>query len=224
MNKTFNILIATTGRESLQKMIDSLIDQLTENDCITIVYDGYSTIPLFNFRDLKCKIYQYYESEKLGYWGHGIRNKYATLLEKKDFIMHADDDDIYSPDTFNKIRELCNDNEILYIGKFDCKGTILPIDNIIKKGNIGTPCGIIPYNINSQAEWKLQYGGDGIFYEDLEKISKNIIFLDICMYKVTVDTYNLFLLEEEKKEKERIIKERIENEKRIKFYAIKYRR
>jgi hypothetical protein len=204
---TFNILIATTGRDSLQRMIDSLICQLTENDCLTIVYDGCSTIPIFNFQNASCRINQYFEPEKLGFWGHGIRNKYANLLEKKDFIMHADDDDIYLPNTFNKLRELCIDNETLYIGKFDNKGVLIPRDNTIRINNIGTPCGIIPYNINSKSEWKLQHGGDGMFYENLAILSKNIIHLDICMYKVTSDSNDVLILEQQK---------------RIKFFANKY--
>jgi hypothetical protein len=209
MSLTFNILIATTGRDSLQRMIDSLICQLSENDCLTIVYDGCSTIPIFNFTTAICKINQFCEPEKLGYWGHSIRNKYANLLEKKDFIMHADDDDIYLPDTFNKLRELCIDNDTLYIGKFDNKGILIPRDDTIRVNNIGTPCGIIPYNINSKSEWKLEHGGDGIFYENIAKISKNIIHLDICMYKVTSDSNDLLIKEQQN---------------RIKFFASKYKR
>jgi len=181
---TFNILIATTGRESLQKMLDSLLYQLTENDCLTIVYDGLSSIPTFNFATAYCRINQFCEPEKLGYWGHGIRNKYANLLEKKDFIMHADDDDIYLPNSFDKLRELCVNTETLYIGKVIYNNTNIPIDNIIKLGNISTQNGIIPYKLNSKSEWKLQYGGDGIFYENLSKISNNIVFLDVVIYKL----------------------------------------
>jgi hypothetical protein len=181
---TFNILIATTGRESLQTMLDSLLCQLTENDCLTIVYDGLSSIPTFNLSKSVCKINKFYETEKLGYWGHGIRNKYAKLLEKKDFVMHADDDDIYLPDIFNKLRELCVNPETLYIGKVIYNNTNIPIDNKIIRGNISTQNGIIPYDLNSKSEWELVYGGDGIYYENLSKISNNIIFLDVVIYKL----------------------------------------
>jgi hypothetical protein len=181
---TFNILIATTGRESLQTMLDSLLYQLTENDCLTIVYDGLSIIPKFNLSQSVCKINQFCEPEKLGYWGHGIRNKYAKLLEKRNFIMHADDDDIYLPDTFNKLRELCVNPETLYIGKVIYNNTNIPLDNKIIRGNISTQNGIIPYDLNSKSEWELVYGGDGIYYENLSKISNNIIFLDIVIYKL----------------------------------------
>jgi hypothetical protein len=181
---TFNILIATTGRESLQTMLDSLLYQLTENDCLTIVYDGLSSMPTFNLSTSVCKINQFCEPEKLGYWGHGIRNKYAKLLEKKDFIMHADDDDIYLPDIFSKLRELCINTETLYIGKIIYNNTNIPIDNKIIRGNISTQNGIIPYELNSKSEWELVYGGDGIYYENLSKISNNIIFLDVVIYKL----------------------------------------
>lgn len=110
---TFNILIATVGRPSLQNIINSLNDQLNSNDCLTIVYDNTCIIPIFDISKLKCKLVQYCEPTKLGFWGHGIRNKYSNLLEKKDFILHADDDDIYSKDSIEYLRKKCIDLDTL---------------------------------------------------------------------------------------------------------------
>jgi hypothetical protein len=190
MTKTFNVLIATIARPSLQNMINSLAPQLKEDDCLTIVFDGHSSIPNFNLSQMKCKIHQYFEPIALGHYGHGIRNKYASLLEKRDFVMHADDDDIYLPNSFDQLRNLCTDSDVLYIGKisFSTFKLILPPDNSIRQNSIGTPCGIIPFENNKKSLWELRYGGDGGFYINLAKISPKIEYLELIMYLATPST------------------------------------
>ena len=184
----FNVLIATIGKPELQQMLDSLSPQLDTHDCVTIVFDGHLEIPSFNFDNFKCPVKLFNEPVALGYWGHGIRNKYAPLLENRDFIMHADDDDIYTDFAFSKLRQECADNTILYIGQMQRVGirkylVILPTIQQIKVGQVGTPMGIIPYKLNTEGTWSLYHGGDGEFYM---QISKNIpvVFLDILIYIV----------------------------------------
>ena len=136
MSFSFNVLIATVGRPILQRMLDSLYDELNEIDCLTIVYDGHKTIPSFDLSKFKCKIIQYYEPIPLGHWGHGIRNKYASLLEKRDFVMHADDDDSYIKNSFNNLRNLIKSNDILYVTKMIIlPKNIIPYNNHIYIGN-----------------------------------------------------------------------------------------
>ena len=180
-NKTFNCLIATTGRKSLQHMINSITHQLLENDCLTIVYDGYSSIPYFDLSNAKCKVVQYFEPKALGFWGHGIRNKYATLIEHRDFVVHADDDDEYTSDAFEYLRNICNDDKVLYVALFN--HGIKKYGSSVKEGSIGTPCGIIPYDFNMSSKWLDRVGGDGAFYEDL-KAKFPVVLLNHVIYTV----------------------------------------
>jgi hypothetical protein len=164
-------------------MLNSLLPQLTKDDCLTLVFDGHSSIPKFDLSLAKCKVNQYYEPTALKYWGHGIRNKYASLLEKRDFILHADDDDTYVYDAFNYLRNVCNCNNNLYITLMKSKSGIF--GRKIKENSIGTPCGVIPYEYNKKSEFLPRYGGDGAFYEKLEKLyPNNIKFLDKIIYLV----------------------------------------
>ncbi len=105
---TFHILITSIGRPQLVRQINSLIPQLNENDHITIVFDGVDIMKL-DTKKAKCKIHLYKENKKLGFWGHAIRNKYAKLIEKTDFVLHADDDDYYLDNVFNRLRKKCKD-------------------------------------------------------------------------------------------------------------------
>jgi hypothetical protein len=184
---TFNILIASIGRESVKNMLYSLKNQLTEQDCITLVFDG--VIPNFEIdtSDYLCKVYIYYETTNLGYWGHGIRNKYNPILEKRDFVLHADDDDIYLTNSFKLLRRDCADKNCLYVAKMNFRpweDRCVPETNEIKIGNIGTPCGIIPYKLNIKGKFGEFHGGDFLFYESISRDTSNIIFFDHIIYQI----------------------------------------
>lgn len=184
-NFTFNVLIATVGRPTLQNMLDSLSPQLLESDCLTIVFDGNSRIPSgFDYSKFKCKLNLFNEPSALKYWGHGIRNKYANLLEKKDFIMHADDDDIYTPQAFHIIRSTIMNNSTLYFFKMLFDNSAWPLHHNCKEGNIGTPCGIIPYDLNKKGIWLNRYGGDGAFYEQILQQVNDVVYSDDFIYIV----------------------------------------
>jgi hypothetical protein len=182
---SFQILIATLGRPQLQQMLDSVLSQLSEEDQLTIVFDGKTDIPIFNLSSAKCSIRQYCEPTPLGYFGHGIRTKYANILEKRDFVMHLDDDDYLVPGSIQKLKQLCCDPNILYISRMTCNhGTVIvprPGTTTVQTGNIGTPCGIIPFELNKKAEWLRRFGGDGAFYEKIASMTRFKI-LDIIHY------------------------------------------
>jgi hypothetical protein len=180
---TFNILIATVGRKTLENLIDSLRNQLTKYDCISIVFDNNTIRDIKNINNLDCKVMIYNEKSKLGYWGHGIRNKYSKIIEKRDFIMHADDDDTYFEDVFDKLRKECSDKNIVYISKIIKENQIIPQNGKkIGLGNISTQCGIIPYEYNKYGTWAYFYGGDARFYMDLKSKTR--------MKIINVYTYN----------------------------------
>ena len=109
-------------------MLDSLSPQLLPHDALTIVYDGHTDIPvaLANVSAFQCPVYQHCEPVALGYWGHGIRNKYASLLSPRDFVMHADDDDVYTPYTFDWLRRHC-DRKVIATKEHDPPHTVYVI-------------------------------------------------------------------------------------------------
>jgi len=201
---SFHVLIATTGRSSLVYMLNSLLSQFTSRDHVTIVFDGVSEVPaslLASSREYRrfheegrsvAQIHVFCEPVALGFWGHGVRNKYASLLEPRtDFVMHADDDDVYVAGAFDKLRCHCaTDLNRLYVAKMinDRTKERHPQSNQLRVfvGNIGTPCGIIPFKWNADSEWEYVHGGDGRFYIKLfEKYGKSAMFLsDLLLYIV----------------------------------------
>ena len=201
-NPTFHILIATAGRKTLKNLLNSLKTELTNRDSITIVFDGEnsktkSEISPEWFLGHKANINIIEQIPNLGFWGHGIRNKYQSVLSPKcTFIMHADDDDIYINGSFNKLRKLCKDSNTLYIARMeriyensDKQKEIIPTINetkLIKLGNIGTPNGIVPTAIAEKGEWGNFYGGDFHYFDRVKNFANNVVFLDDIIYTVTV--------------------------------------
>ena len=188
----FNVLIATIGRPSLQRMLNSLLPQLQETDHLTVVFDGHSNVPLFDFSLGKCQIHQYSEPTALGQFGHGIRNKYAPLLFPTTFVMHADDDDMYISNIFDKLRQRCTDGDTLYVMQMQklTNGFKIPDQKVIAIGCIGIPCGIIPYNLNTLGTWGPKAGGDGEFYVTISKSAKHIDYLCESGYLIELSHNN----------------------------------
>jgi len=185
-NYSYHILLATIGKKSIFNILMMLKKQLLKTDFLTIVFDGVeksNNIDLIKdfCKDFTCNITIILEKQNLGYWGHGIRNKYNNL--EGDFIYHIDDDDIIFENTFDIIRKHCVDNNIIYLFKIQLENnTIVWKNKIIKEGEISTQSGIIPMHINKNGYWTLRYGGDFDYYNNLSK-DYNIIFIDKLIYK-----------------------------------------
>ena len=183
--KTFHILIATIGKLSILRMLHSLKNELLEKDYLTIVFDGtnhnYEIIKKYIEEQFICNTNIILEKENLGFWGHGIRNKYKDL--EGDFIYHCDDDDIILEGSFKKIRNICIHKDTIYLFKIQTEnGNIIWKKKNINLTEISTQSGIIPKEINKEGHWALKYGGDYHFYKDITKNNK-VLYINILIYK-----------------------------------------
>jgi len=199
---TFHILIATAGRSSLKNLLDSLKDELTEQDAITIVFDGadaekksgYDESWFLGHRSthmIKTQV----PNLGAGIGGEPVRTKYQTTLKPETtYIMYADDDDTYIKGSFETLRTLCKNPEVLYIAKMnyaDKPGLVIPRQNKeIIQNDIGTPNGIVPFKYAGKAEWGMRYGGDFDFYNALKNEVEDLVFLDLIIYTVATSRYN----------------------------------
>ena len=181
---TFNILITTIARPSLTRMVDSIWPQLNEGDFLTIVADCKlrQVIPLIQgaIDNATCTIELIQNFAPRGYFGHGSRNVWQNNL-RGDFIMNADDDDVYTPDAMQIVRQHCTQQK-LYIFRMLYNTIEMPRNHAIELCNIGTPCGIIP-NTHDLPIWGLRHGGDFDFYNELSK-HVDFEFVDKVIYKV----------------------------------------
>ena len=182
---TFHVLIASIGRPTLKRLLDSL-RQLGRRDAITIVFDGCSrNIEPEWLQGHKATITIVEQKPNLGFWGHEIRNQYqGKLTPECTFVMHADDDDEYIPESFVTLRRLCTDPDTLYISKMKSGDQIIPRQNAkIRLADIGTPNGIIPTLVTRCGYWGHFYGGDFYYYNSVQRYCPTV-FLDAIVYQV----------------------------------------
>lgn len=184
-NFSYHILLATIGKDTIFNILNTLKNQLYEIDYLTIVFDGQKSKNIDSIKkytsQFKCNVNIIVEKNNLGYWGHGIRNKYNNL--EGDFIYHIDDDDMLYDDSFDIIRKYCNDINVIYIFKIMLKNnSIIWKTEKIKYANISTQSGVIPMHINKEGHWELKYGGDFEFYKNLSN-KYNFLFIDKLIYK-----------------------------------------
>src|SRR5262245_16362196 len=91
---SLHVLLATIGRSSLIRMLKSLQFQLQSSDYLTVVFDAQDVDGVYSqteeiLKEFSCHYNIIMEPTNLGFWGHGVRNKYNQL--QGDFILHADD-------------------------------------------------------------------------------------------------------------------------------------
>lgn len=182
---SINVLLTTIGREELKtRMLPSVVNQLNENDYLTVISDinhrfVSECLSEFNF---KCTVSHIMNNVQLGFWGHGSRTKYQNNL-LGDFIMNADDDDRYVDNAFDVVRNIALDKNTLYLFRVKNQEWLSwETEGLIKVGKIGTASGIIPNNQKLPC-WDLENGGDGKFYEKISKIMP-YKFVDYVIYKV----------------------------------------
>ncbi len=185
---SFHVLIATIGKITILKMLELLKKQLSNIDYLTIVFDSYEKSKNIDIiknycKDFNCKVNIIVEDKNLGYWGHGIRNKYGELLTEGDFIYHVDDDDVIFDNTFDILRKHCKDINTIYIFKIILENNkIVWKRPLVELNYISTQSGVIPRQINKLGYWELKYGGDYSFYKIITD-KHNTLFIDKIIYK-----------------------------------------
>jgi len=191
---SFTVVITTVGRKKLSTMLASLGWQLKAADNIVIISDINATdpekFPLISsvqemLRDANCnncsKIF-IQNPTPMGGSGHRSRTFHQKTLPG-DFIMHADDDDMYTPDAFEIIRAVITSlaprvyifraaKENLYtkvlvpyrqLMSFPAMHSTHPSE--IGFMNAGTPNGVVRNLPSMFPDWGEKIGGDAIFWQ-----------------------------------------------------------
>jgi hypothetical protein len=189
---SFTVFLTTIGRPTLRRMLNSLVNQLTALDYLYIAIDGEDSVAdtksiLSDYEGKwQCHLIIIEHKTNLGYWGHSLRNYYQKQLEG-DYILHADDDNIYVDGAFDLIRKLVIHRYHLYVFQVEInKGHIVPQPDQIEINNIDTACGVVANLPHYFEEWKLCRGGDYNFWSSTAKHfhDSHIHFTHQVIYKM----------------------------------------
>jgi hypothetical protein len=188
---SFHVMIVSGGRPELQIMLDSLKQELQPHDAITVVFDGKNAKNKSQYTDdwvkgINCSFHIKEQIPGLKHYGHLSLNKYLhDIHPKTTYVMFADDDDVYKPESFNYLRQTCVDPDILYIAQMeDPEGKLIPPTGTtnIKLNEISKQCGIIPFDKRTLSKMGERRNGDFNYYNNIKDKVKDIVYLNKVIY------------------------------------------
>lgn len=148
-------LLPTIGKASLARTLESI--ETMPGDEILLVGDNVR-ISDPRVRHLQCPPGRD--------WGHAERN-FAMPHARGRYIAHIDDDDVYAPGTRALMQdaiERAPGRPVIFRMQFP-NGIMLWQDPVIRCGNLGTPCFLIPNVPAKLGIWGSFVGGDCFFLE-----------------------------------------------------------
>jgi glycosyltransferase involved in cell wall biosynthesis len=165
----FSVIVATVGRPSLRRTLESVFAQeWAEKDELLIVDDAYpqkaSRRILSDFTakwpDRSIRYYQL--PVRWGDYGHMPRN-IGIQLARNEYCVHMDDDDIFTPGVFTTIRKALESQPPVLIFKMAQNDgqKLVWKDKEIRYGNVGTP--MIVHRREFAGKFLPHFGGDSDF-------------------------------------------------------------
>jgi glycosyltransferase involved in cell wall biosynthesis len=136
MNDSAVVIIATTGRPSLRRAVESVLDQTHENTRCLVVVDGpkYHVLAdmALSLIDHQGRVDTLYLPENTGSNGFVCHRIYGAVpyLVNEDFIFYLDDDNTYKPNHVGNLVKACIEQDaswgfslrsIFSSGEFICR-------------------------------------------------------------------------------------------------------
>jgi len=177
---TLGVVIATPGRASLLRTINSIQNQgLIPGDDILIVGDGYhkQTAELV---ELIGPPFRYVATTKTRDWGHSQIN-YGLKHVKGDWLVLQDDDDIFLPRAFDEIRRIVGElrQPEVIIGR-----VMSPYLGLLWRAPGAEPldghCLVVPNNKEKLGYVGSEYAGDQVWLKTNIEAYENYTWADRC--------------------------------------------
>lgn len=160
---TITFIVPTLGKLSLGATLQSI--ETLPGDEILVVADMTANAHLRWFSRERPEV-KFVHCPPGGDWGHAERN-FATPLARGQYIAHIDDDDIYAPGMRAMMADAIRQTPgrpVIFRMKFP-NGITLWREPVVRCGNLGTPCFLIPNMPTRLGQWGSFVGGDCHFLE-----------------------------------------------------------
>lgn len=167
-------MVPTVGRPSLKRTLDSVAgQQLHPDDDLLVVSDGVDTPQLRQLvagLDVPCEKRLLIHGPTHNF-GNSQRN-FAIRVAHGTHITYMDDDDIYTPDAFVKIRKAiaANPAALLVFKVVAPWGEVVWTDeNVMEQGNCCTIQMVVPNEREDGAVWGLRQGANIPYMKTMAK-------------------------------------------------------
>lgn len=171
-DKSISIITPTIGRLSLEQTINSVYNQLADDDEIIVVGDGKC-----NIAAAICNKYEkvkYFEIQKSGCYGALCRD-FGINAAKNPFIWFLDDDDSALPESIATIKSSIDPGkDKMYL--FKMKNPNVWITKNLIVGNLSSQTIVVPKR-QDLPRWGLQYAGDYHFAKACAEFL-NVVWID----------------------------------------------
>jgi glycosyltransferase involved in cell wall biosynthesis len=165
-----SVLIPTIGRETLPNTLESIKRQeLHSGDEILVLADGH--LPRVEAL-VACMPSQFHYIELFPEphynWGHPLRNR-MMFLAKGDYLLHQDDDDVYTPNAFATIRSKIAERpglpHMFRMVRTKDSRALLWHTRTLAEGNVSSQMFAHPNQPDTFGVWTNRYGGDYDFFQ-----------------------------------------------------------
>jgi hypothetical protein len=189
MTPRLSVIIATSGRPTLVRMLDSIARQADplQDEVLVVgelgpvsgaIGDAWRRWPPGLVRCIPCP--------HGGDWGHTERNQIqAAHVAQGTHLVNGDDDDAFLPSAFAAIRSAIAEHpdQPLMFRMINEHGRILWSEQTICEGNHGTPQFVVPNVPGKLGRWAARYGGDFNFVQTtLEHYPQGVAWIPIVIY------------------------------------------
>jgi glycosyltransferase involved in cell wall biosynthesis len=158
------------GRSTLERTLASIRGQeLQAGDEVLVVSDGHydGLAQRWKAAGLPGKFVELPAAS--GDWGHTPRN-IAIPLASGDYILSVDDDDIFAPGAFRKVREAVRMNpgrpQLFRFCDHKIGGNSHWKQPVLRLNDVGTPCLVYPNRPGKFGTWAPYRGGDFVFIKE----------------------------------------------------------
>lgn len=188
---TVSFIIATIGRPSLQRTLESI--ETRAGDEILVVADA----ALVNLRSQPFIVnnpqVRVIDCPAGNDFGHAERN-FSMPLAKGDFLSFMDDDDYYSTGHRTAMEEAMlahpNSPTIFSMRLHHMGGLVLWQDQEVRCGQVGTPMFFLPNDPSKLGFWPPHYGGDCTFMQSCKWPVESINWSKVVIAEVTGNSIN----------------------------------
>lgn len=140
---TFSIVVATKGRETLGRTLESIHRQVQPHDQVLVLYDDSDD--------------------------YGATPRTRGMLEATgDYILFMDDDDVYVEGTLNVVRKACTDGKLHMFAVHGGPGWTVPLRHEIAEENVCTQMVAVPNDKTKFGVWGKRRNGDYDFISTLK--------------------------------------------------------